>query len=276
MTAERRRSRERSDDESARQGTLEFGGRDRLVDRRRGQSEVIGYVAVFSIVVLLVGLSLTAGYTQLQEVRSFEQANGATRTVERFAAEVGALLRDDSRQRSVEIDLGEGSLSGGESVTMTVSGHENGTPSNNFSRSFTLRTLEFQVADTRIRYVAGAVLRVEDDGAVMARGPPGVFSGNHTVVPLLDTELRDGGIGGRSQVALTATRPRNGTELVASTTEEYNVTVSIETPHPDVWERTLETELDTSCSQSGNTVSCSYTTERLSVVAYRIVVTHNG
>lgn len=273
MTGERRPGRSRPSDES---GSGTEGLRARLAARRRGQSEVIGYVAVFTIVVLLVSVAITTGYTQLEQVRSYEQANGATRTVERFSAEVETLLRDDTHQRTVDVELGEGSLSAGERVTVNVSGEAVADPSRNFSRSVTLRTLAFQVGDTRIRYVGGAVLRVEDEGAVMVSGPPGVFSENQTVVPVVDTALRDGSIGGRSQVALTATRPRNGTELVASTTEPYNLTISIETPHPDPWERTLESQLNTSCTQSGTTVTCDpYETERLSVVAYRIDVTHD-
>lgn len=268
MLADRQRDRELA-------GRQDSEVRNRLLVRTRGQSEIIGYVAVFSIVVLLVSIAITTGYSQLEDARSFEQANGASRTVERFAAEVDALLRDDSRQRSVEVDLGEGSVSGGEPVTVNVSGHAVDDPTRNFSRSITLRTLEFTVADTRIRYVGGAVVREQDDGAVMVRGPPGIFSGTQTVIPVVDTELQGGSIGGQSQVELKANRPKNGSNLVASTTESYELTVSIETPNPDLWERTLETELNTSCSQSGNTVSCSYTTERLSGVTHRIVVTHN-
>lgn len=257
-----------------RDGTQRWG-RDRTRESgRRGQSEVIGYVAIFSIVVLLVSITVTTGYGQLQEVRSFEQANSATQTVERFAAEVESLFRDDARQRSVGIELGDGSLSRGEPVTVNVSGHAVGSPSQNFSQSFELQTLVFEVGDTRIRYVAGAVVRV-DAGAVMVREPPGVFSQNQTVYPVVDAPLQDSSIGGRSRVVLTATRPKNGTELVQSTSEEYNVTVSIDTPHPDVWQRHLEAELNTTCSQPGTTVSCTYKTERLSVVAYRIVVTHD-
>lgn len=262
MTDERRPRREKAGN----------GGHRR--SGRRGQSEVIGYVAVFTIVILLVSIAVTTGYGQLREVRSFEQANSATRTVEQFAAEVEALLRDDARQRSVGIELGDGSLSRGEPVTVNVSGHAVGNASQNFSQSFELQTLVFEVGDTRIRYVAGAVVRV-DEGAVMVREPPGVFSQNQTVYPVVDAPLEDSGIGGRSRVVLTATRPTNGTELVRSTSEPYNVTVSIDTPQADVWQRYLEAELNTTCNQTGTSVSCSYKTKRLSVVAYRIVVTHD-
>lgn len=248
-------------------------GADESATEDRGQSEVIGYVAIFTLVVLLVAVVSTMGYSQIRDVRTTERADAAVLTVERFAGAVESLLRGDARERDVAIELGDGSVSAGHPVTVTVSGHEVGAPDENFSQTVRLRTLVVQTANARIRYAAGAVVRVESAGrAVMVREPPGVLSTPRTMLPLIDTRLRGGEIGGRSTVLLRATRPASGGRLLRYNTTAYELTVSIESQQPDVWKRYLEDELDQSCSVAGDTVTCSYPTERLSILSARIDV----
>lgn len=238
----------------------------------RGQSEVLGFIFVFAIVVLFVGLLTTVGYGQLRAVQTHEQVNSAERSFERLSETGASLVRGRAPGGEVELELGGGSISTGEPINLTVSGEAVGAPSQNFSRSFDVRPLVYEMAGTEIRYVGGAVIRV-DEGAIMVREPPAVLSSEQTVLPVISTRLRSGGIGGRSTVVARIDRPENGSRLVRANTTAHDLEIVIRSPRAEVWERYLERTLGISCSRARSTLSCSFTSERLYLLRVDLTVT---
>ncbi|MFC7136780.1 hypothetical protein ACFQRB_10335 [Halobaculum litoreum] len=80
----------------------------------RAQSDAIGFVLVFSLIVLTVGTVYAAGYPALQDLRSDEQLENMERAFEVLDDNVDDMAREGAPSRATEIKLnGECSRSTG-------------------------------------------------------------------------------------------------------------------------------------------------------------------
>lgn len=185
------------------------GDRTRPDDRRRGQSDLLGFVFVFAIVVTTVALVGVVGYAQLDGVRDVERQNGAQRAVQALDDNVDDLVYDGAPARSTEMRLSEASLYVGDPVTINVTGERVGDPSRNFSHRFRIRPV---VRESRsggtVVYLTGAVVREEADGApVMVRDPTLSVGAERTLLPVVrPVQERDRRVSGTNTVLVGTTR----------------------------------------------------------------------
>ena len=76
----------------------------------RSQSDVLGFVFVFAIVVSTIGLVFATGFTGLQDARDFERVNNAERAFEVLRDNVGDMIYRGAPSRVTEIKLASASL----------------------------------------------------------------------------------------------------------------------------------------------------------------------
>lgn len=247
-------------------GRSRFRVRDRLRVRARGQSEIIGFVLVFGMVMLTLGLVAATGYAGLEDARDFERANNAERGMGILAANVDDVA-EGAPSRATELKLDGAKLAVADPVSVTVSGERVGDPTESFSYSTSVRPLVYDPGigtGTRVHYTSGAVLREEPHGAVMVRPPELVLTNEAAVVPLVRTTVPGNrSLGGTTTALVEANRGEE--RVVRSTTTAYELTLSVTTPRADAWYRYLAAHSATTCSRSGDTVTCTLTADRIAV-----------
>ena len=239
----------------------------------RAQAETVGFVLVFSLVVLTVALVTVAGFSELGELRTVERQDAAGRAMEGLADNVRAVATGGAPSRATEVGLSQARLYVGDPVTFRVSGERVGDPSRNFSHEVRIRPVVHETRrGGRVAYLTGAVVREEErGGSVTIRDPDWVLTGNRTVVPLVRTvPEREAEISGTDTVLVRATR--NGSTVHEVTDAPYRVTLEVTSPRAKAWLASLDDRPATSCSRSGETVTCSLTTDRVVLTTVQVDV----
>lgn len=246
-----------------------------MLQDRRGVSETIGFVLVFSLIVLTVGVVLTAGLGSLQDARDAERVNNAERAFDVLADNLEDITHRGAPSRGTEIRLAEASLGTGPPTYLNVTGF-NDTGGQEFSTgNYSTDPVVYEAENTRIRYEAGAVTRVQESGSLMVVPPEFVLSENHTVIPLVQLSVEDTTVGG-SQTVLVRTE-RNIREVVVDNDETVEtLRVNVSTPAPAAWSSYLRGQgLD--CTEYGGSergkLECELSNvERVKIVWFEIGV----
>ena len=208
----------------------------------RAQSEVIGFVLVFSLIVASTGIVYVVGLSSLQDARTAEQLNNVERAFDILDDNMRDLSRRGAPTRSTEIDLAGGALRLGDPVTVTVEA-ENTTSGDTTTITTTSRPIVYEKDDRQVVYVYGATLRQNGDDSVMVTEPSWLVGERRTLVPLLVTQAAEGrtAVGGQTTVLLRARADSRG---VRSSTVESGasteLTVTVESPRAEAWGRFAE------------------------------------
>lgn len=220
-----------------------------MLQDRRGQSETIGFVLVFSLIVLTVGVVLTAGYGGLQDARDAERVNNAERAFDVLAENIEDITQRDAPSRGTEIRLSEATLTAGPPTNFNVTGlNDDGTQ--RFSTgNYSVGSVEYRADDTRIRYAGSAVTRIQTDGAVLVKRPTFVLSEDHVIIPIVQLSVKDTAVAG-SKTVLVRSERRLRDVLVDDDETLNRLRLNVTTPAPGPWERYLEDE-GMSCSREG-------------------------
>ncbi|MFB6109063.1 MAG: hypothetical protein ABEJ82_09550 [Haloplanus sp.] len=245
----------------------------------RAVSDVVGFVLVFALITASVGVVTVAGLGGLQDARNAERINNAERAFEVLADNMRDVSRGGAPSRATEVKLAETTLTIGDSVDMNVTVSDS---PETYPAAF--RPIVFAAAGDSnavthgIVYEGGAVVRVDRDSAVMKRRPGFVFDENRTVIHY--TEPKASGTLRRSGTTTVLVRGERGAvRVLASRTvpASETVTMTVETTprRTEAWERYLESAIDwkaNACSAAGDTVTCTFHTDRLSVTTTKISV----
>jgi hypothetical protein len=245
----------------------------------RGQAEVLGYLLVFSLIVLAVAMVTVSGQAGLADLRDDQRTTNAERGFAVLADNVDDVVRGVP-SRATELELSGEQLSLGEPVTVNVTAtNSSGVV---FERVWSIRPVVFRAPDgAALVYESGAVVRRgERGGAVVVREPRWVLSENRTVLPVVNTTRDSRGFRGnpasvdRESRVLVRTE-RRAREVVAASEQRVTLTITVDSPRAAAWEPFLERAIDPDtdvCSSGGGTVSCSYATDHATVVGSRIAV----
>ncbi|MFC6825972.1 DUF7289 family protein [Halopelagius fulvigenes] len=249
---------------------------------RRGVSEAISFVLIFSLIVTSVGLVYAVGAQELTDVRDYERLNNAERAFDVFADNVEDVSQRGAPSRGTEIKLADASLrTEGEAQVNVTGDYRTGvSDSRDFSTgNITLSPLTFEAGGTgRIRYIGGAVIR--DDGAVgngrMVRPPANVLDEDRTVLTVVQLEPRGSPVVAGSQTVRIRTEQSVRDVLVAESGTYDEVTVNVTSQYAPVWGEYFESE-GFSCELDGddpNRVSCTKTdVRRLHLVYVKLTTT---
>ncbi len=237
--------------------------------RERAQSDVLGFVFVFAIVVATIGLAFTAGFSGLQDARDVERVNNAERAFEVLKDDLEDMIDRGAPSRATEIGLAGGSLSIGDPVTIHVS-EANGS----FSTARTIDPLVYDSSTgTEIVYAGGAILRQQRGGGTVTQPPGFLLSTERTVIPVVQTRgTGSGSVGGGTTVLVrTAVSRRN--VLYATEDAPVRLWVNITTPRADAWHDHLDDGSDVACEPVvADRVACRVETRRAYVTRISIDV----
>lgn len=138
--------------------------RPAAADRDRGVSEAVGYVLLFSILIVGVGLVSASGLTFLSESTEREQVENGERALVSAAATLDDIHRQSDTRRSFALPLAGGTVTLNESA-INVSSPD--APA--FNRTYTVNSLEQRFdrspEDVTVAYEGGAVFRSSGAGA---------------------------------------------------------------------------------------------------------------
>jgi hypothetical protein len=244
----------------------------------RAVSEVVGFVFVFSIVILSIVLVSVTGYAGLEQSREAERVNNAERGLDLLADNVDDVTRGGVPSRSTELRVAGGDVTLGDPVVVSVSGHPVDDPSTTtVDAQYEIRPIVYDDGDgTQLAYTLGAVTRTDPGGSVLLREPDLVVSGNETVLVVARPEPVDTvGVGGATNVHLRVT----GDDPVLAVAEPapHVLTISVTSPDVEAWRRYFAdlaaADDAVSClPPSGDTVTCTVTTDRTYVTVVDVAV----
>lgn len=232
----------------------------------RAVSDVIGFVLVFSLVTLVVGAVYISGLGGLEDARKSERLINGERAFDVLSENIEDVADTGVLSRSTEIKLSDARLAFGDPVTFEVNMTNTGE-----NYSATLTPLLFSIGDSDVVYANGAVIRSDPGGSVMLHEPT-MVSGDRTLIPLLVTRSKGSGISGSGRV-LVRTVEATSDVIRYDDAATYDVELVVTTSRPRAWDRYLEDRFDTTCSVSGQTVTCdTFSTERVDIQLVKIDV----
>jgi type II secretory pathway pseudopilin PulG len=263
---------------------------------KRAVSDVIGFILIFSLISLAVGIVSLSGFAGLQDRQDAEQVNNAERAFEILANNVEDIYRRSAPRRATEIELAGARLSSGErtTVAVTITNLDQNTYPPNVK---VLHPIRYTAPDgTTLVYENGAVIREDPSGeAVMKREPNLVFSssgGTETaVLPIVATSAASS-IGGettaliRTQSQGTAVLDRyddpTADGLPTGTQYELQLRITTSPERAEAWQSSLQEEitaaygpLDTGegCTRPTSTaVECTVRVDQVSITSTRVDV----
>ena len=239
----------------------------------RGQSELVGFLLVFSVVVLTIALVGLTGFVGLEGAKDFQRSTNAEQAFTGLADDVDDVVRAGAPRRSTEVRIADGRLSLEPSETRV---RITGVDGNSTNVSVATDPIVYDVGSgTSVTYRSGALVRRDGDAAVMFREPGFVLTNETVILPVVDTTRTDGGpVGGTGEVEV---RTRHaGTDLVAWDRPVESVTLNMTTPNAGAWARYFEAASDgpvTSVERDGDSVKVTLEPERASVTVHRVDVT---
>lgn len=216
----------------------------------RGLSDLIGYILVFSLVAMTVGVVSVAGVSSLEDAKDAEQASNAERAFDVLADNVADLHQAAAPNRATEISLSQATLHTGTTATMNVSGWETGGSANFSTGPITSDVLVWESTrepDTKVVYAFGTVLRSQRDGGVVVRPSPFQFDDGRTVVPIVRTRSRNAESLGGGIVRVRSSRSVPVIYHRGDAAEYDNLWVNVTTVHAHTWDQYLSSSPRTNC-----------------------------
>ena len=244
----------------------------------RGQSELLGFLLIFVVVILTIALVSATGFVGFNNAQDYQRTTSAEGSFTVLASNIDDVTRTGAPSRATEIGIADASLSiekERSSISIELDGEaldfgENGETGSIVYDSGT---------DTTITYRNGAVIREDDGSSVLVREPDFVITDEEVILPMV--HLSSEGtkeVGGTSDVDVRTVN--KGTEVIAeSKPVDDNVTIVLETRHVDAWERYFEQlegdgpVTNVTADFDENTVAVEIETGRLSVTVDRVTTT---
>lgn len=235
------------------------------------QSNVLGFVLVFTVVVTTIGLVFAAAVPVLEGAQDRERVDNMERAFEILDDNVEDVVYREAPSRATEIRLSGGRLGVTGSTRMNVS------VENDPNSPYVARTRPITYADegTTIRSSFGGVVRSDGAGGTMVSEPEWRVSEERAVLPLIVTAQAtdDSSVGGSLTLLVVADAQRrtaNGFETDPGNLS--TVTVTVTSAYPLAWARYFESTGVGSVSVSGDDVVYEFETEAVYVPRVRIGV----
>ena len=174
----------------------------------RAISESLGFVFVFSIIVLSLGLVSTVGFSQIEEVRNDQQLENAERSFQIVAQNIEELQTGQSVARGGELDLNRGRIRITPSTDsqLRISVTDTTGSVDDYEDTYELSGLEYQLGETTVGYEGGAVFRRDRGGTAVVGPPTLVCTDERALVSLVTVDGPEGRQLGGGTVSITVER----------------------------------------------------------------------
>lgn len=242
----------------------------------RAQSNVLGFVFVFALVVAAVGIVTAAGLPMLQDVQDAERVNNMERAFEIMDDNVADVVYGEAPSRATELRLTGGRVDvvGTERVEIHVRNSSNA--SDNATYTASVRPVTYASDDTTIALSLGSVVRSEPTGSVMLSEPAWLVADDRAVLPLVVTVQGEGAtsLGGRLTMLVVAeAQSRGGDRFTTGPGSDANVSVTVESDRAAAWERHFESRATGSVvGATDDSVTYRFYTDELYVPRVRMTV----
>lgn len=247
-------------------------GRDRAV------SEILGFVLVFSLITLTIGVVYATSFTGLHNAQQAESLENVERAFDVLADNFDDLYRREATSRATEMKLSDGRLQFGEPVEFEIYAENGSDPGHNATFSMTTEPIAYVDGDTEIVYVSGAVIRRQSGGSAMLSDPGWIVGPDQLLLPFIET-YQDGptaGISGGQTVLIAARRQAHGLEGTFDPTApggpDVFVNVTIRTEHTDAWREYMSSQGFTITAETSGSISGTKSVEDLYVPEVRVPV----
>ncbi|MFB6361958.1 MAG: hypothetical protein ABEH59_11640 [Halobacteriales archaeon] len=233
----------------------------------RAQTETLGFVLVFALITMSIGLVYASGFTGLDDAREFEQVNNAERAFEVLASNLEDISQRNAPSRSTEIKLADASLRIAESIQIEVN-----DPDADFKETYDIRPVIYDPATgAEIVYSLGAVIRDQQNGGFVPRGSSYLIGENRTVLPILQTRASGATAVSGSKTILVRADQSQTRLLYTNDTPTNKFWINVTSPRALIWQEHLNDEYAvTSCTLKGDTAACSFETDRIQVTLVQI------
>jgi hypothetical protein len=146
---------------------------------RRGASEILGFVILFSLIVTATGLAFTVGFDSLENARDDHQNENAEAAFLRLGTKFQQIGENGAPLRAGDLSVAPAGLSTGREVELAVTVH---LPPGDETRTFEVGSLSYALDDTAVAYEANAVFRRDGDGVAVLSPPSMTCDPVRTVV----------------------------------------------------------------------------------------------
>lgn len=204
----------------------------------RGQSEIIGYVLLFSTILIALGVVVTFGVTALDQVQSATVADNGEFAMESVAGDMEALYYGTSTVRNTELVLDSATLETGPPTTVNVTANRGGVK---VATNRTFRPIVYKTDDVAIAYENTLLIRDQARGSVAVNDPLVRISDRRAVVPVVQTNASVQSVAGSTHQVHAVLNQSTGESLTSQSGDlvRLNITVQTVPDRVDVWERQL-------------------------------------
>lgn len=222
---------------------------------RRAQSETIGFVLIFALIVSTTGVVYVAGFSSLEDARTAEELSNVERAFDVLDDNMYDISHRGAPSRATELSLGNGGVAFGATTNITVRATNTSDPLDNRTVSIETRPIVYQLDDTSIAYSSGTTIRRDRSDAIVLSDPGWTVSDRRAIIPLLGVsqDSSTGRLGGDTTILLRAQRDSRSVPVRMTPTSgaRVNVTVTVESERADAWKRLLERRGFTAVSPAG-------------------------
>lgn len=144
-----------------------------------GQSEVFGYIVIFSIVLLSITSIYVSGIASLDSQQATAELSNAEQAMLIFSNNIDDMIQQESPRRSVEIKVADSAIETTARTNITV--EVNGTEFTNTS----LRGIAYRGEAGDLIYESGALIRSQETGALMREMPLFKFNDDRVLLNIV-------------------------------------------------------------------------------------------
>lgn len=239
----------------------------------RAQSEVLGYVFVFALIVGSVALVYAVGYPSLQDAREASATENVERAFDVLDTNLNDIQHRGAPSRATEVRIAGGTLSYGESTGVTVSVENTVDSSENTSLSIFTRPLVYEDPSGRVvTFEHGAIVRGTGENSVFVDDVEWTVTSDRTVISLASITMgrTSQSVGGESTVLVMF--EKKGTSVPvhfeSDSSSSATVNITITSDRAGAWQSYFEAKnesysrgIDVDDDASDGTVYWEFETE---------------
>lgn len=203
----------------------------------RAQSEVLGYILIFSIVIMSVTAVFASGIGTMESQRDAATMDNAERATLVFADSVDDITERSAPSRAVELRLADSSIRVGGDTEIYIN-HTDAAGTTTLYEG-TSRVMTYSTERGSISYELGAVIREDESGALMVDEPAFQFDDRHVALSPINKSGDEGFTSSSSTVLLVADHQGTTLQGVEELGSGEDVTIRIETTpkRAEAWNR---------------------------------------
>ena len=242
-------------------------------------SEVIGFIFVFSIVMLAISVIYAVGYPAIQSSKENTQFQNMEQSFMVLQSNINMVAFGHAPGRTLETSLGGGSITVNSSKGHIIVKQQSAAET---LYDGPLGAIEYEKEGRRIAYEGGGVWKRYPAGAAIKISEPRIFvqdtsDGNRTVfVSIINISSENGisSVGGEGTASVTVRSKPSTYPLNITYSGTDNVEIIVKSDYADAWKRYFEGITDPSevVTDGGNGVSVNISYNTLVINEYVIEV----